>query len=155
MKIKLFVTTLAVAAVLAGGAAMADRAEDAVKARRGYFQMLSFNLGGLAAMAKGEVDYNAVAAAKFTANLDALSDVDLGPLFLPGTDNQAMAGKTRSLPAIWSNPTGLVGRSEDFNEAIDLLSIAAAQGLNPLRSEIGKVGGACKACHDDFRAKDF
>ena len=155
MKIKLFITTLTTAALLSGGAALADREEDAVKARRGYFQMLSFNLGGLAAMAKGEVEYNAVAAAKFAANLDALSDVDLEPLFLPGTDNQAMAGQTRALPAIWANKGRLQEHSDRFNEAVDLVTLEAAQGLDQLRGQIAKLGGACKACHDDFRAKDF
>ena len=48
-----------------------DPLEDAIKARRGYMQVVVFNAGPLFAMAKGKIDYNAEAAATYANNLKA------------------------------------------------------------------------------------
>lgn len=135
--------------------ALANKAADAVKARQGYYQMLKFNLGGLAAMAKRETPYDAAAAQGYADNLVALSKLGISPLWPEGTDNAAMAGKTRALPKIWSDLPGVQAKQKDFIAAAEALAAAAGGGLQGLGPAVGKTGGACKACHDDYRAKSF
>lgn len=61
---------VAIALVTAlSGSALADPADDAIDARRGYFQVVKFNAAPLFAMAKGETDYDAKKAQSYADNL--------------------------------------------------------------------------------------
>ena len=110
---------------------------------------------GLAAMAKGEVDYNADAAAAHAKDLKTLTGYTISDLFAPGTSNADLPGKTRAKPAIWEDMPGFQEKAKAFVAAVDNLNENAGNGLDALRPAVGKLGAACKGCHDDFRAKDF
>lgn len=150
---KLILATL-VAAVPAT-LAIAQSAEDTVKARQGFFQLVGFEMGGLAAMAKGTVEYDANAAGAHAADLAALMSLHLEDYFAAGTSTEDLPGKTRALPAIWNDMDGFVARADALQAAVDNLGTVAAGGLDALRPAVGQLGGACKACHDDYRAKSF
>lgn len=142
---------------LIGGAAAhtQDDVDDSVNARHGYYQLLKFNLGQLAAMAKGEVDYDAGAAQTAADNLKALSGLSISALWPEGTDNAALPGKTRALPEIWADVDGVRAKHVAFVQAAGKMADVAGQGLDALRPQVGAVGGTCKGCHDDYRAKSF
>jgi cytochrome c556 len=142
-------------AALGGAAALADPLDDAVKARRGYFTLLGANMGPLAAMAKGEVEYSAETAELHAANLLALATYSPVPHFPAGTANEDRAGDTRALPVIWTDLEGFLGKYQDMTKAIADLQSPAVAGRAELGQALGAVGGTCKACHDDYRAKDF
>lgn len=150
-------TTIAAAAALTAGlmvaATPAIASDAAIKGRKGYFQAVAFQMGGLAAIAKGEVEYEASSAQRLADSLAALSQVDVGLMFVDGTDNETLPGQTRALDMIWNNTTGFAARGLEFREAAQELAANAGDGLGALRGGIGKVGGTCKACHDEFRAK--
>jgi cytochrome c556 len=152
---KLLTAALTAAFVLPAGIALADPAEDVVNARLGYYRLLGLEMGGLAAMAKGEKPYDAEAAKGHAANLQALISYSPAGLFAPGTSNADMPGKTRALPAIWENFPKVGEKGAAFREAVGELAAVAGDGLEALQPAVGKLGGTCKSCHDDFRATDY
>ncbi|MFV0385502.1 c-type cytochrome [Paracoccus sp. (in: a-proteobacteria)] len=133
--------------------AHADANEDAVEARQGFFQMLSINMGTLAGMAKGEIAYDEAVASTAAANIEALTHYQLPGLFLEGTAAGTMPD-TGALPAIWEKPEDFASKFAGLQEA----AMGAADGVKGGQGNIGpvvqKLGGACKACHDDFRQKN-
>lgn len=137
-------------------AASADEAmEKAVKARQSVYQVYAFNLGQLAAMAKGEKDFDADLAQNSADNLLAAATMKNGAMWPQGSDNTgAMKGKTRALPEIWSTYPAVAEKGKALVEAATAMQ-AAAGSLDGIRGAIGAVGGSCKGCHEKFRAKDF
>lgn len=135
--------------------AQADSIDDAIKARQGYYQMVKFNAGQLFGMAKGAIDYDAAAAANAAINIQALTNMDAGPMWPMGSSKSDRPGKTRALAEIWTTYPAIGEKSAAFKAAAATLASEAGNGLDALRANVGALGGACKACHDDFRAKDF
>lgn len=135
--------------------ALADPLDDAITARRGYYQLVFSNFGPLVGMAKGQVDYDADAAATFAGNLQTLSELNNGHLWPAGSDNEAKAGKTRALPKIWDDFAGISEKGKAWKAAVGELAGVAGDGLDAMRAKVGPVGEACGACHDDYRAKEF
>lgn len=152
---KLLTAGLAAALIVPASLSFAGGAEDVVNARLGYYRLLGLEMDGLAAMAKGDVEYSAEAAQGHAANIQTLTQYNLGGVFAPGTSNADLPGKTRALPAIWENFPKVGEKGAAFREAVAELNAVAGNGLDALRPAVGKLGGTCKACHDDFRAKDY
>lgn len=132
--------------------AHADAAEDAVEARQGYFVMMGMNMGQLAGMAKGEIAYDEAAASRAAANIEALAGYHLPGLFIDGTSTDDMSD-TEALPAIWANKDGFAARFAQLQEAAAGKSEAVKGGQANVGPAVQALGGACKACHDDFRKK--
>ncbi|MEL7000089.1 MAG: c-type cytochrome [Paracoccaceae bacterium] len=151
------VAALALTATVSAPIAMAaDTAEEkAVKARRGYFQVVLINAGPLFGMAKGDIDYDAEAASTAAANLDALAGMNVLNMYPAGSDKPSLPGKSRAQDKIWSDLDGFVGKFQDFGKATDGLVAAAGNGLDALRPAVGALGASCKGCHDNYRDKDF
>ncbi len=129
--------------------------EKAVKARRGYYQLVLHNAGPLFGMAKGDVSYNAEMATTAANNLKALAGMNVGSMWPAGSDNEALPGKTRALPKIWADFPGVGEKAKAFGAAVDGLVANAGGGLDSLRGAVGPLGASCKGCHDNYRAKDF
>ncbi len=151
------VAAIALAATVSVPMAIAaDSAEEkAVKARRGYYQLVLHNAGPLFGMAKGDVEYNAEAATTSANNLKALTSMNVMTLWPAGSDKDALPGKTRALPKIWADFPGVGEKSKAFKAAVDGLVANAGGGLDSLRGAVGPLGASCKGCHDNYRAKDF
>lgn len=143
---------LALCFVLPAGLVSAQSPEDAVKARQGYFEMLGAQMAVLAPMAQGKMEFDADKAKVAADNLAALAQVDVMPLFMSGTSRDDIGDKTRALLAIWENGDDFAAKATAFHEAAAEMP-AAAGSLETLQVAVGKLGGTCKGCHDDFRAK--
>lgn len=144
--------TAALIALPFAASANSEALESNLKARQGYFQMLSLNLGTLSGMAKGEIEYDEDAAARAASNVEALSQFNLPSLFIEGSASNELEG-SGAKPDIWSN-------NEDFNAKFAGLTEAAAGSSEAVKGGQGNIGpvlqvlgGACKACHDNFREK--
>ncbi|SIS93465.1 c-type cytochrome [Paracoccus saliphilus] len=133
--------------------AHADAAEDAIEARHGYMKMLSINMGTLAGMAKGEIEYDEAAASTAGANIETLSNYTVPALFPEGTA-EGEADDSDALPAIWENPEDFARKFADLGEAATGAGDAVMGGQENIGPALQKLGGACKACHDDYRKKD-
>ncbi len=154
-----FTSTLTAAALCLGvvaspGAVIAqDAAEAAIKARQGQFRILALNLGVLGGMAKGETDYNAETAQIAADNLVAVTSIDQSFNWPEGSDN-ASVENTRAWPAIWENIPDVISKWEDLGTAAATMQTAAAEGREAIGAAMQQVGGACKACHDEYRASE-
>ena len=125
----------------------------AIKARQGEMQLRSFNAGPLFGMAKGKIDYDAEMAKKLAGNLKLLLDLDNGRAWAKGSDNENYAGKTTSLPKIWTTYPEIGEYGKKYVMAVNELAAVAGDGRDALKSKIGALGKSCKGCHDEFREK--
>ncbi|KZL25947.1 c-type cytochrome [Pseudovibrio sp. WM33] len=151
---KLLITALV--AMTATSAFAADTTkDDVVEARRAYFTLLGHDMGALAAMAKGEVEYSAEKAKAASGNMMTVASYNAAGLYTPGTSNADLPGKTRALPVIWEDMAGYQAKGKEFYQALVALNDVAGEGRPALGKALGKLGGTCKGCHKEFRAKDF
>lgn len=128
--------------------------DGAIKARQGMFQLYGFNMGLLSAMAKEKMPYDADLATEAANNLSAVVNLGQSQLWPAGSDNATEGNApTRALPAIWDTYPDVLDKFADLKKAVDALVPVAGNGVGELKSAMGDVGGSCKGCHDDFRAK--
>lgn len=146
------VTTIALAATMVAGApALAQQDFEAeVKARQGQYRLNAVNIGTLAAMAKGELDYDADLAQAAADNLVTISQIRQVVLWPSGSDSESIDG-TRALPAIWENTDDFLAKWEDFGTAAAQMQEVAADGRAALGPALGALGDSCKACHEEYR----
>jgi cytochrome c556 len=65
------------------------------------------------------------------------------------------AGKTRSLPAVWTKPADFEAAMKMFEGRTPALVAAAkAKDKSAVDKAFKEVGGSCKNCHDNFRAPE-
>lgn len=126
----------------------------AVKARQSQMNLYAFNLGLLGGMAKGEVEYDAEAAAAAAGNLAALAKLDQSRLWPAGSDTATLGvDVTASLPAIWEAGSTVGEKSMAFTTAALAMEEAAGGGLDSLRGAMGALGKSCGGCHQPYRQK--
>ena len=148
--------TLAVALAipaLAAAQSAEEAADDAVEARHGFMTMLGINMGQLSGMAKGEIAYDEALASRAAANIVALTQYDAPALFVEGTSSEDR-DDSEALPAIWENPDDFRAKFAALGEAAAGSPDAVAGGQESLGPVLQKLGGTCKACHDDYRKAD-
>ena len=65
------------------------------------------------------------------------------------------AGKTRALPEVWTKPADFTAAQKMFEErAPKLLAAVKSKDAAAVQAAFKEVGGACKNCHDTFRAPE-
>lgn len=126
--------------------------EMAVEARHGYMLMLASNFGPLVAMAKGEVPYDEAAATFNANNLAALGNYEVEMHFLPGTAKGEFEGSD-ALPKLWSNLDDVRAKHEKLKQAVAAAPEGVKGGQEQVAAVVQTIGGACKACHDDYRSE--
>jgi cytochrome c556 len=63
-------------------------------------------------------------------------------------------GKTGARPEIWQTPEDFAAKLSAFQKAALVFNAAAASGdMNAAKARYAELGGACKACHDKYRAE--
>jgi cytochrome c556 len=65
-------------------------------------------------------------------------------------------GKTGAKPEIWlpQNKADFAAKLSAFQKAAQVFNAAAASGdVNAIKARYADLGGACKACHDKYRAE--
>jgi cytochrome c556 len=144
---KMFIAVLALAAVLPAGA-QKMKAEDQVKQRQSGYAILGYNFGSLAAMAQGKKPYDAEEAqrnAQMAANVAGY----MRQFFGEGTD---MVANTKAKPEIWAKRADFDAKMDKMVAEAQKLPQAAGD-LASLKKAVADTGGACKACHDEYKAK--
>ena len=124
-----------------------------VKARQAHMDLYSFNIGKLAAMAKGEAEYDADVASAAAQNLATLSGLSQAAYWPAGTDNGSVDG-SRALPAIWEEGSDVGAKGQALNEAATSLAATAGDGLDAVKTGLGPVGKACGDCHETYRQSE-
>ena len=114
--------------------------------------MTAMNFGPMGAMVKGEAPWDAEKFAAYAKDLSAISTLNVERGFAPGSDK----GTTRAKPEIWENMDDFTAKLSDFREAAANLNTAAASGdADSMKAAFGATGKACKACHDEYKSKDY
>jgi len=148
--------TLAMAAtvVLTAGPALSDaKIEDAIKGRKAVMTLYRLNLGQLAGMAKGQLDYDAAQAKTAAVNLHGLATMKHSQFWPKGSDSTAFPGKTRAKLEAWTTyPASAEHQKKLIAAAAEMVEVADT-GLENMAPRIGAIGGACGACHKEFREK--
>jgi cytochrome c556 len=146
------------AAVLVGAclslpaAAQFQKPEDAIKYRQSALTVMGNHFGRIGAMAQGKAPFDAAAAASNAAIVATMSRLPWAA-FGEGTDKGA---PTRAKAEVWSNNAKFKDLAEKMQAKVAELEAATKTGsFDAVKAAAGGVGGACKACHDDFRAEKY
>ena len=135
------------------GFTASDPLKSAIKARQGEMQLRAFNAGPLFGMAKGEIEYDAELASKLAGNLKLMLGLDSSRHWPKGSDIDNYKGDTTALPKIWTTYPEIGKYGKKYAEAVNGVAAVAGNGVDALKTKIGDLGKACKACHDEFREK--
>jgi len=122
-----------------------------VKYRQSAFFVMQQNFGRVAAMAQGKAPFDAKVAADSAAVAEYVSKLPWAA-FGPGTDKVATS---KAKAEIWTDTAKFNEGAEKMQSEMAKFSAAAKTGsLDAIKAALGGVGGTCKGCHDNFRAKD-
>ena len=140
---------LAAAAITLAAPAQAQFAkpEDAIKYRKNALYVMQTHFGRVGAMANGRIPFDAAVIANNAAIAETMSKLPYAA-FIDGTDK----GDTNAKPEIWSNRAKFNAAAEKMQGEMSKLAVLAKAGnIDAIKAQVGVTGGACKACHDDFR----
>lgn len=143
MSLKIIVGA-AFVSVLSLTSAIADEASDAVYARKAAMKAISGNMGIIANMAGGKSEFDQAA---LTTATDAISMAALDLPFL--FELEAVADNSRAKDTIWTDWDGFLVAANNLKAGADGAGTAASVG--DLQAAMGALGGACGACHQDYR----
>ena len=122
--------------------------ENQVKYRKAAYTLMNLNFGNLAAMAEDKKPFNMDEAARNADFVAMLSTVPKG-YFGEGTDKD-----TKAKPEIWTHRADFDAKMDKMvTEAGKLPAVVRSGDMAAFKKQVGDVGAACKACHDDFRTK--
>jgi cytochrome c556 len=127
-----------------------QQAANAVKTRKGLFDVQAFAFGPVGAMLKG-APFDAAVAQK------AASRVQVTASMIPEVfqnDTRKFTVETKAREGIWTNKSDFESKAHDLQSAAEALETAAKGGdKGATLKAAGAVGKACGSCHDQFRDK--
>jgi len=126
-------------------------AERAIEYRQAVYKIVAGNFGPLSQVAQGKAEFKGDVATKQAARLAQIATFvgDAYPDF-------SRDGKTRALPAIWTNRKEFDELVADFGTHTKTLAEVAENSSSAgeeLKAAVAAVGNDCKSCHDKFRSK--
>ena len=145
---------LLVAAVSASAfAQQGAKPEDLIKWRQSGYGFMAWNMARIKSNVEGG-QYNKEEVIKAANAIQAVANSGMGALYVPGTDKGKGWEETRAKANIWTEQEKLGKAAMAFNkEANEMAKIAASGDAAAVGAQLGKLGGTCKGCHDDFKAK--
>ena len=143
--IALILLVFAIAATAADG----PKPETVIQYRQSIYHVMLWNWAPMGEMVKGKRPFD---AADFKQRAERLAYMTkmLSDAFPEGSDKGA---DTDALPVIWENKKDFDAKLQDLQrEAQSLATVAASADEAKIKEQFVKTGGACKACHDKYRA---
>ncbi|HEY8024336.1 MAG TPA: cytochrome c [Burkholderiaceae bacterium] len=148
--------SLVLALLAATGYAVAQQApkpENLIKWRQSAFSVIAWNTGRIKANVEGT--YNKDEVVKAANTIAALSKSGIDSLFVAGTEQGKGWHDTSAKAETFKDTKHFEDLLANFGkEAGDLAGIAASGDQAAVKAQYGKLTRTCKACHDDFKAKD-
>jgi len=150
MKRSATAVVVALALGVAAGTVFAQaKPEQLVKQRQAVMTLQGKYFGPMAAMAQGKAPYNADVVKRNAAYLDNLSRMPWD-----GFDAGTKDVKSAALPAIYEQTDKFKEAASRLeNESHKLWEVSQRGDEAAVKTQIGAVGKACGACHNDFRQK--
>ena len=148
--LKISICLLVVAGILGGAHAQFDRPEDAIKYRQAVMFLIAKHFGRMGAVVKGQKPYAREEFARNANLVETLSKLPWEAFMVPGTDK----GKTNLKSVAFRKKADFTKAADKFMDETGKLVKAAGSGdLGAIKSQFGKVGQSCGACHKSFKAK--
>jgi len=142
---------VALAAVCFAAAVFAQKKpENVIHYRQSVMDMIGWNFGPLGAMVKGKTAFDAKEFAVRAQRLEFL-----GPQMLEGFEDGSDKGaETDAKAEIWTDFDDFEAKVNDYvAESRTLNEIAKTGDEVKMKEQFKKTAGACKACHDKYRAE--
>ena len=143
-------SAIAAIALLAAAPALSQnvKPENQIKFRRAAYTIMNLNFSSLEAMVENKKPFNKDEAVRNADIVSLLSSIPKS-YFGEGTDKD-----TRAKPEIWKNRADFDAKMDKMvTEAGKLPAIARSGDAAALKKQVNDVDEACKACHDEYRAK--
>jgi len=126
-----------------------SKAEQILKYRKSVYQVMAWNFGPMMAMAQGKAPYD---AAQFSMRAERVAAV--APLLVEAYAIESKDVLNSKLkPAMWDNRADFDAKLKDLLEkTAQLATTAKAGNFESSKAAAFEAGGACKACHDKYKA---
>ncbi len=142
--------SLLLTASVSFGDSAEERAEEATETRQGALKVVRHYFGPVYGMARQQIPYDSAVVAANAQHMAALLSM-LPDLFRADTSDEDV--DTEALEDIWEDMDDFTAKAEAAAAKARALADAAGdQGA--AMSAFRELGGACKACHDDYREQD-
>ncbi len=142
------IAIIALAGAAWSATAHTQSGEDRVNFRQGAYRIMGWHMGLLGDVARGEKSFDAAAVKRWTGHLQWAERLT-AQTYTPDTRSTA---SSRMKPEAWENFTDFKRLGKALKVSIDTLAkTASGNDAAATRAAIGKVGEACKACHDSYR----
>jgi len=151
---KLKHAVVAMAAIALSSSALAQvKPEQQIKWRQSVMQVQGWSMARIKANVEGTYNKDQVIQA---ANvLQATANGGLGALFPAGTEKGTGWRESQLKPEYFTDGDKVKEVAMAFNkEANELAKVAATGDAAAVKAQFGKVGQACKGCHDKFRVEE-
>ena len=148
---KIILTSIAISAAAMSFSASAQFAkpEDAVKYRKAAFTVMATHFGRLGAMAQGKVPFDAKIAAD---NAEIVADMAKLPWHAFGEGTET--AETKAKPEVWKQAAKFKEVADKLQaESVKMVAATKTGKEDAFKTAFAATGGACKACHDDFKNK--
>ena len=113
------------------------------KARQTLMGTIGMNTGILGDMAGGKAAFDAAKAEASKAAIVAASGMIAATFEPKGTD-----AESKAKPEIWTNWDDFLTKADGLAKAATALDATSVEGV---QAGMAGLGGACKACHTDYR----
>lgn len=128
------------------------KVEDAIKWRQAAYASMAWSMTRIKSNVEGT--YNKEDVVKAANVIQAIANSGMGALYVPGSDKGTGFHETKVKAALFTDGPKVGKLAGDFNTAAnDLAKVAVTGDAEAVKAAFGKLGGTCKACHDDYRAK--
>jgi len=138
--------------VLAGTASaqVIGKTEDQIRWRQSAYHTMAWSMGRIKANVEGTYNKDQVAEA---ANvIQAIANSKMGYLYQAGSDKGKGWKETRLKLEFFTDKETLGKVAGAFGkEANEMAKVAATGDAAAVKAQFGKLGDACKGCHDKFR----
>lgn len=153
MKIRTIIAaTLAFGLTSAALAQVIGKPEDQIRWRQSAYQTMAWNMGRIKANVEG--NYNKDQVVQAANVIQAIATSGMGALFQPNTGSGKGWRETNVKPEFFKpeskDEIGKIAGAY-IKEAKELAAVAASGDAAAVKAQFGKLGEACKACHDKFR----
>ena len=140
---------LSFAVIMTAGAQQFSKPEDAIKYRKSALFIMNAQFSQIGSMVQGKVPYDAKVAADSAAVVEVMSKLPW-TAFGEGTDK----GETKARAEIWTDAAKFKDAQDKLiTESAKLAAASKTGKLEDLKLAFGATAGACKNCHENFRAK--
>lgn len=140
---------VAAASLAAPTFAQFAKPEDAVKYRQSAMALIGNHMGRINGQLKSDSP-NIQTIQTSAALIETLSKLPF-EAFTAGSD---MVSNSKAKPELWKDAAKFKDLTEKMQSEVGKLAATSRAGdVKAIQAQFGTVGQACKACHDDYRAK--